>query len=265
MGEGESVTIPRRDVTIQSKPAAAAAADGAGAGPGAGGGGGNETPGASSAANGGAAGPPGGNLAKRFAAAGSLPTEAQTYCENGGVVGSGYAWSQTKDSVTIGAFVPKGTRASSVVVEVTAKRISISTVTKRAGGTASTSAVPVPENALPLLLPHGTTVTTFGLTSAKYNNKTGKVVPPSRGAAKLQPGRVAVLLDGEAKPIAFKRTNLQASPVGDAAAAAGAAGAAAGAGAGGGDGAGGAAVAVVVEGELWSDAREKQKHCNIAR
>eukprot|EP00729_Bicosta_minor_P032534 gene32534-biopygen631 len=59
--------------------------------------------------------------------------------------------------------------------------------------------------------PPGTTVTTILLTSAnaaKYNNRTGRVVAPTEGAA-IKPGRAAVLLDGEATPISFKLKNLQ--------------------------------------------------------
>eukprot|EP00729_Bicosta_minor_P032828 gene32828-biopygen3824 len=55
-------------------------------------------------------------------------------------------------------------------------------------------------------LPPGTAVTTILLTSAnaaKYNNRTGRVVEPAQGVA-IKPGRVAVLLDGEAAPISFK-------------------------------------------------------------
>ena len=57
----------------------------------------------------------------------------------------------------------------------------------------------------------GTTVTTILLTSAKaaeYNNRTGRVVEPTEGAA-IKPGRAAVLLDGEGAPISFKLMNLQ--------------------------------------------------------
>eukprot|EP00729_Bicosta_minor_P032465 gene32465-biopygen20867 len=59
--------------------------------------------------------------------------------------------------------------------------------------------------------PPGTTITTILLTSAnaaKYNNRTGRVVAPTEGAA-IKPGRAAVLLDGEAAPISFKLKNLQ--------------------------------------------------------
>ena len=59
--------------------------------------------------------------------------------------------------------------------------------------------------------PPGTAVTTILLTSAnaaKYNNRTGRVVAPTEGAA-IKPGRAAVLLDGEAAPISFKLKNLR--------------------------------------------------------
>eukprot|EP00729_Bicosta_minor_P013105 gene13105-biopygen14214 len=62
--------------------------------------------------------------------------------------------------------------------------------------------------------PPGTTVTTILLTSvnaAKYNNRTGRVVAPTEGAA-IKQGRAAVLLDGEAAPISFKLKNLQIHP-----------------------------------------------------
>eukprot|EP00729_Bicosta_minor_P022491 gene22491-biopygen729 len=62
--------------------------------------------------------------------------------------------------------------------------------------------------------PPGTAVTTILLTSAnaaKYNNRTGRVVAPTDGAA-IKPGRAAVLLDGEAAPISFKLKNLQIHP-----------------------------------------------------
>eukprot|EP00729_Bicosta_minor_P029160 gene29160-biopygen20564 len=62
--------------------------------------------------------------------------------------------------------------------------------------------------------PPGTTITTVLLTSAnaaKYNNRTGRVVAPTEGAA-IKPGRAAVLLDGEAAPISFKLKNLQLQP-----------------------------------------------------
>eukprot|EP00729_Bicosta_minor_P008540 gene8540-biopygen22933 len=58
--------------------------------------------------------------------------------------------------------------------------------------------------------PPGTAVTTILLTSAnaaKYNNKAGRVVEPTGGAA-VKPGRAAVLLDGEVAPISFKLMNL---------------------------------------------------------
>eukprot|EP00729_Bicosta_minor_P010885 gene10885-biopygen23005 len=59
--------------------------------------------------------------------------------------------------------------------------------------------------------PPGTVVTAILLTSAnaaKYNNRTGRTVEPTEGAA-IKPGRAAVLLDGEAAPISFKLKNLQ--------------------------------------------------------
>eukprot|EP00729_Bicosta_minor_P032753 gene32753-biopygen11635 len=62
--------------------------------------------------------------------------------------------------------------------------------------------------------PPGTAITTIMLTSAnaaKYNNRTGRVVAPTEGAA-IKPGRAAVLLDGEATPISFKLKNLQLHP-----------------------------------------------------
>ena len=62
--------------------------------------------------------------------------------------------------------------------------------------------------------PPGTAVTTILLTSAnaaKYNNRTGRVVEPTEGAA-IKPGRAAVLLDGEAAPISFKLMNLRVHP-----------------------------------------------------
>ena len=62
--------------------------------------------------------------------------------------------------------------------------------------------------------PPGTTITTILLTSAnaaKYNDRTGRVVSPTDGAA-IKPGRAAVLLDGEAAPISFKLKNLQIHP-----------------------------------------------------
>eukprot|EP00729_Bicosta_minor_P032786 gene32786-biopygen6813 len=65
-------------------------------------------------------------------------------------------------------------------------------------------------NAIPTPLP-GTAVTTILLTSAKaakYNNRTGRVVAPTEGAA-IKPDRAAVLLAGEAAPISFKLKNLQ--------------------------------------------------------
>eukprot|EP00729_Bicosta_minor_P032533 gene32533-biopygen630 len=62
--------------------------------------------------------------------------------------------------------------------------------------------------------PPGTAITTILLTSAnaaKYNNRTGRVIDPTDGAA-INPGRAAVLLDGEAAPISFKLKNLQVHP-----------------------------------------------------
>jgi len=62
--------------------------------------------------------------------------------------------------------------------------------------------------------PPSTAVTTILLTSAnaaKYNNKAGRVVTPTEGAA-IKPGRAAVLLDGEAAPISFKLKNLRVHP-----------------------------------------------------
>eukprot|EP00729_Bicosta_minor_P032566 gene32566-biopygen11449 len=62
--------------------------------------------------------------------------------------------------------------------------------------------------------PPGTTITAILLTSAnaaKYNNRTGRVVAPTEGAA-IKQGRAAVLLDGEAAPISFKLKNLQLHP-----------------------------------------------------
>ena len=58
--------------------------------------------------------------------------------------------------------------------------------------------------------PAGTNVRTVLLTSAagrRCNNALGKVVAPSKGDA-VTAGRVAVLLDGGAKPKAFKLMNL---------------------------------------------------------
>lgn len=58
--------------------------------------------------------------------------------------------------------------------------------------------------------PAGTAVTTVLLTSAtglQYNNRSGSVVAPT---SDIQPGRVAVLLDGEPNPISFKLKNVQA-------------------------------------------------------
>ena len=62
--------------------------------------------------------------------------------------------------------------------------------------------------------PPGTAVTIILLTStsaAKYANRTGRVVEPTEGAA-IKPGRVAVLLDGEAEPISFKLMNVRVQP-----------------------------------------------------
>ena len=59
--------------------------------------------------------------------------------------------------------------------------------------------------------PPGTTVTTILLTSAasaKYNNRAGIVVTPTEGTT-IKPGRAAVLLGGEAKPISLKPMNLR--------------------------------------------------------
>eukprot|EP00729_Bicosta_minor_P032742 gene32742-biopygen5792 len=59
--------------------------------------------------------------------------------------------------------------------------------------------------------PNTTAITTILLTSAnaaKYNNRTGRVVEPTEGAA-IKLGRAAVLLDGEAAPISLKLMNLQ--------------------------------------------------------
>ena len=57
---------------------------------------------------------------------------------------------------------------------------------------------------------YGTSVTTTKLSNPKYSDRTGKVVEPT---SRLKPGRVAVLLDGETKPISVKRsktiTNLE--------------------------------------------------------
>eukprot|EP00729_Bicosta_minor_P032469 gene32469-biopygen20871 len=62
--------------------------------------------------------------------------------------------------------------------------------------------------------PPGTAITTILLTyanAAKYNYRTGRVVELTEGAA-INPGRAAVLLDGEAAPISFKLKNLQVHP-----------------------------------------------------
>ena len=62
--------------------------------------------------------------------------------------------------------------------------------------------------------PPGTAVTTVLLTSAnaaKYTNKAGRVVEPTKGAA-IKPGRAVVLLDGEAALISFKLKNLRVHP-----------------------------------------------------
>jgi hypothetical protein len=56
---------------------------------------------------------------------GLLPVQAKGLHKNGGVVADKYAWSQTKDTVTINGFVPKGTRAGSVVVAVHPQKIKI--------------------------------------------------------------------------------------------------------------------------------------------
>ena len=59
--------------------------------------------------------------------------------------------------------------------------------------------------------PPGTAVTAILLTSAagsKHNNKPGIVVAPAGGTV-VKPGRVAVLLEGAASPIAFKLMNLR--------------------------------------------------------
>ena len=55
----------------------------------------------------------------------------------------------------------------------------------------------------------GTTITTILLTSAassQYNNRSGVVTAPT---PTIKPGRAAVLLDGETRPISFKMKNLQ--------------------------------------------------------
>jgi hypothetical protein len=57
--------------------------------------------------------------------------------------------------------------------------------------------------------PSGTTVTTILLASAassQYNSRSGVVMAPT---SDIKPGRAAVLLDGETKPISFKLKNLQ--------------------------------------------------------
>ena len=57
---------------------------------------------------------------------------------------------------------------------------------------------------------YGTSVTTTKLSNAAYNDRTGKVVEPKAfGMRRLQPGRVAVLLDSETKPISVKRQNIK--------------------------------------------------------
>ena len=59
--------------------------------------------------------------------------------------------------------------------------------------------------------PPGTAVTAILLTSAagsKHNNRPGIVVAPADGTV-IKPGRVAVLLEGAAAPIAFKLMNLR--------------------------------------------------------
>ena len=53
---------------------------------------------------------------------------------------------------------------------------------------------------------YGTPVTTTFLSNAKYSYRPGKIVEPT---SRLKPGRVAVLLDGEKKPISLKRTNVK--------------------------------------------------------
>ena len=61
------------------------------------------------------------------------------------------------------------------------------------------------------LPPPGTAVTTRLLSSEKsiqYNNRKGTVVAPPAGTA-IKPGRVAVLLDDETKPISFKLMNIR--------------------------------------------------------
>lgn len=55
----------------------------------------------------------------------------------------------------------------------------------------------------------GTMVVTTLLISAKYNNRTGRVVAAPQEGVAIKPGRAAVLLDGEAKPISFKAMNLR--------------------------------------------------------
>eukprot|EP00729_Bicosta_minor_P001968 gene1968-biopygen6026 len=62
--------------------------------------------------------------------------------------------------------------------------------------------------------PPSTAVTIILLAStnaAKYNDRTGRVVAPTDGAA-INPGRAAVLLDGEAAPTSFKLKNLRIHP-----------------------------------------------------
>jgi len=64
---------------------------------------------------------------------------------------------------------------------------------------------------LVLTPPPGTIVTAVLLTSAagsKHNNTPGIVVTPTDGTV-VNPGRVAVLLEGAAAPISFKLTNLR--------------------------------------------------------
>ena len=65
------------------------------------------------------------------------------------------------------------------------------------------------DNVFPTPAP-GTAITTVLLTSAasaKYNTRAGIVVTPTEGTI-IKPGRVAVLLDGEVKPISLKLLNL---------------------------------------------------------
>ena len=57
--------------------------------------------------------------------------------------------------------------------------------------------------------PYGTPVTTTSLSNEKYSYRPGMIVEPT---SRLKPGRVAVLLDGEKKPISVKRTNITINP-----------------------------------------------------